>query len=494
MAKLAARTRPARNAPAALARPVNPVGVRSRPTRTTVASADVSTPVRQQKPAASRRKPADPIFQFDSGVIDPSFMAAEEAIVAETGRDDILVASEVERRAVGIPLPSLSLAYLLASTVWPLARVSELYGQEGSLKSSLLFEIIRWHCLYDGYGIIGENENKLPEVLINSILGVQGNRVRITETSTLQEWQRVLTNWTARISAESEKLYGAYVYPVVYGIDSLWGTMSEGALAKIDKEGHSSRAFPEEALLISSYMKTTVSRFRARPWSLIFTNHLKPGSDAAGRPQDNVPGGKAVKFHATTRLKMVKLRATETTTHGGVRVEITTIKNSNGPGRRKIEADMVWRCIPDPDNPGVFKQETYWDWDAATIDMLISFTKTSKTVWNNINKIVDLRPQAMRRVSSKALGIPHDKPISYSKAGALLEARRDLVYQLYSVLMVSQHKHYRSGESYTKQRTADPVPFELLPELRYPPINHDALAFVTEALEEAKPEKADLDE
>jgi hypothetical protein len=122
------------------------------------------------------------------------------------------------------------------------------------------------------------------------------------------------------------------------------------------------------------------------------------------------------------------------------------VKNSLGPAGEVVMVDMCWRYETDPET-GLLQQRTAWDWDKATIDLLMG-KKAQATIWGEINDIVDLHEASQGRVWSKELGIPEAKPVKRRIAGAMLEARRDLVTALYPVLHVATRAKFKPGEDF----------------------------------------------
>jgi RecA/RadA recombinase len=427
---------------------------------------DVAAPVRQ--PPKRQRRPINPSASDDDADAKPAKGKARtkkgsdpkaflsdtliDAIVAkvaqETGSDDIVSADDMDKRIVGIPFPSFALSYLFGMTVWVLGRITELFGQEGSCKSSFLFEIMRWHAAQEALITLVENENKDAAILMKSLLANPrfAKRVKSHPTNSLQDWQKAITFWTNQITDVQAK-HGK-LFPYCLGLDSLTATADEETIDKINSTGNADRGFAIEAYKISKYCKTLPDRMRQKPWSFIATNHLKPGTDAAGRPQDNVPGGKAMKFMASLRVKMVRVKDVDTNQFGGVRIKFQIIKNSLAPSKRSIEAEMKWRSYEY--SPGVFRQQTYWDWDQATIDILLHTQTFNKTLWKQIQDVVDLHPANQKTIWSKALGIPKTHPVKYSVAGNMLENRPDLLDQLYPLFMISRYCPYEPGVDFDK--------------------------------------------
>jgi hypothetical protein len=163
-------------------------------------------------------------------------------------------------------------------------------------------------------------------------------------------------------------------------------------------------------------------------------NHLKPGQEKVGQftcPVRNIGGGKTPKFLASIQIEMQRItgqtpgKEINRPGSGEKRLELKFLiyKNSLAP-HEKIEVEMLWYTdYEDRDPAGHFRQKTYFDWHAATVEILIGLIraggKKAKRIWD----ILDVHPMDERRVWSQKLGISAKRPVSYRDFGALLEAK-----------------------------------------------------------------------
>ena len=70
-----------------------------------------------------------------------------------------------------LPVPAASVRYLLAVVGFPMSRVTQIVGPEGSCKSSLAIEVARWHRISGGGGRKIDVEDKPMPDLTASLLG-----------------------------------------------------------------------------------------------------------------------------------------------------------------------------------------------------------------------------------------------------------------------------------------------------------------------------------
>lgn len=345
---------------------------------------------------------------------------------------------------VGIPIPSFVMRYLLQSNVLPLGKIWHLAGEEGSCKSAFLYEMMRWHYMCGGGVALAQNENKDSPELRRSIM--QYNPVWLQrfikeDTSSMEGWQTVLSAAMAETTAEYERKGGpGATWPMLLAVDSLTATAPESEIEAIDSSGFASRGFALMANLISRYMRFMPGKVMENPFTVVGTNHLKPGTDPRGLPTDSVPGGKSVKFMETYEFKMKRLADIEKSKYSGIQIEFTTRKNSLGPSRRKAKADLIWWSERGPD--GAVRQATAWDWDTATVDLLLSFenAKGKRTLFKELQAVCDIKivSRTQRKAYSSELGIPKDSPVGYRAIGAALEKRTDLLDRLYELLGIAK--------------------------------------------------------
>lgn len=367
----------------------------------------------------------------------------------------ISIGSEAESMLVGLPLPALCLRYLFQSTTFPLSRITQITGEEGSAKSAFLYEMFRWHMVYGGGAILAENENKDSPELRNSILQWHTpylSRLIITSTHSLEGWQDVFTKFVemARRNQDDKAGPGRTV-PIIFAVDSLMSTAPNAEIEAVNRDGHASRGYALAANLIARYMRTMPDRIREYPFSVVGTNHLKPGTDARGLPTSTVPGGKAVKFMESFEIEMRKAAQCDIDRleYGGLRLKLIAKKNSLGPSRKSITAEMLWWYADDGD--GTFRQQTAWDWDAATVELLMSFenVKGKKTIYKRLMDICDIQVSKSTRMAwSRTLGISKDDAQPYRVVGTALEQRPDLLSQMYQVLGITPRRPFQPGVDY----------------------------------------------
>jgi RecA/RadA recombinase len=313
--------------------------------------------------------------------------------------------------------------------------------------------MMRWHHVYGGGSVFIENELKDSPELRRSVL--QWNPLWLSrhdkvETHTLEEWQRSLT-FGLRAAKEMQDAPGGpgRTVPIIFGIDSIMATSPEELINKIEADGFASRSFALAANLISGYMRSMPRQIKRYPVSIVGTNHLKPGTDYAGRPTATIPGGKSVKFMESYEIEMHRAPSPDIDKleYGGLRLRMVARKNSLGPSRKQIVAELIWWY---EEVDGTYRQQTAWDWDTATVELLLSFeaAKGKKTLYNRLQDICRIIPKSKRerKAKSPTLGIHED--VEYREIGAALEQRPDLMQQMYGVLGILPRTAFQPGLDY----------------------------------------------
>lgn len=401
---------------------------------------------------ASKRCDAD-----DRDVLLDNFFAATVDAVAEaTGRDDIVAADTAERVLICLPFPHLCWRYLFCSQGYPLGRLLHIFGPTGGCKSSLATEILRWHLLAGGLGVVIENENKDTPDLRRSLLQNPQflSRIRIHPTDSMEEWQQAQTFWVNQFKQHADgtsKVAGpGRTLPYCMIVDSVSGTATKSELTKVDAEGFAGRGqYGAGAGITSNYCKTLAKQLRQEPFSLLWVNHQKV-RQVDGMTKRTTPGGAAISFHASLELEVVRTKYLKLADRGGVTIQFTARKNCVGETGRRISANMLWQWFQDAN--GRSMQITFWDWYSATTELLIKLKASGAAqLKKDIQAVCGIQPASRRRAYSSKLGIPKTAPISYHEFGKRLESNMEMVRALEPVLGIAPRTLYVPGMDYAEQ-------------------------------------------
>jgi hypothetical protein len=395
-------------------------------------------------------KDADP---SDKTVADAAWTAHRRVLEKSNDRPDLIVVGKARELVVGIPLPALCLKYLIQSSVLPVGRMYQITGLEGSGKSSLLAELMRWGLIYDGYGMVFEAESKdiaeLREAIWEHNRTWLDIRALYQPCNSMDVWMKTLGSEVDEIHRINAGFGGSKgvgwrdVY--IFGVDAFTSAATDETLAKLAKEGPG-RSHPLEANLISQYGRSIPDKLRGTSIIIAGTNHLKPKRDDNGNEVSHSPGGRALKFMESIEFEMERQGRFKAAKRSGVWLWIETMKNSLGERLKSIRVALVWDWRwNEPRQDWV--QYAFFDWHSATVDMLLQFErdKDSKATWTAITDILDINDTSGGRFWSKRLGIPQDKPVSRHEFGRAIDYDLDLQVQLYPLLGITRRSIFRPG-------------------------------------------------
>lgn len=362
---------------------------------------------------------------------------------------------------LGIPIPSLAFQWLINSNVFPLSRVHEFAGVEGTCKSTFLYELIRWHARCGGHTVLVETEQKDNVLLRNAILEYNVewlDRITAIPTTVYQEWVRAMNS---ALEYYSNGLAECAPIPVVFCIDSLTAAAPTQSLeAAVDeKVGYASGGYPVLAKLLSMDLPCFVAKLRQYPFTLAFTNHYKPSMNPYEK--GSRPGGKAPKFFETLSIQFQRapkgrLEYADGTV--GMRLILECLKNSMGQERR-IETALYYKYEPNPNHDPLSesstpeRQKVYFDWGESDIRFLINVLEKKQkgcptSVSEAVAKVLDLHVAGGQRVWSHALGIPETGAVPYTEAGKRLMELPGLVLALQHALHIHMSREFHQGEDY----------------------------------------------
>lgn len=376
------------------------------------------------------------------------------------GRDDTLVADEADKVLIGLPLDALSKRYVFMNDCLILGRVIQIEGWQQQRKSTLLFELFRWHARqpFQGGGEYLLTEPRDQPDLRRAILGPElYGSVRLHQCRTTEAWQTCGVQFIKRLA----KRYGdaaACPFPVMLGLDSMAGVTHEAAYKKVWKDGHASVGFGIDANLNNTYFKAVFYDAADWPLTWVFTNHLRAGQDAMGNYVERTPGGVTIHFAVTWELKLRVIYDYNYASKVGKRVVIEVVKNSSGPrSGHRLEVDVLHGF----DDNG--EQWMDWDWHGATTTLLLGYGQSKNPAWpslkRQIDEIVCLEDHGGRgnhddehagdrRVSCPALGLTK---VHYDEAGRAIEENAPIREALDMLFGIRKRIPFRPGVPYNKQ-------------------------------------------
>lgn len=425
------------------------------------------------------------------GKLLDTFLARQsEEARRQFGHKSVYLGSQTENLVICIPCPSLGFEYLITQNGFPLGLIMQIVAKHGVGKSGLLAEIGRWFDRVGGGMVLCENETKFNSFWYESMMGMEAyNRVQLHRCKSVEDWQRHLT-WS--IETMQRDMMGTKddpgpgrIVPVLYGVDSIMGKMSEENQEKIlgtsavhgDRKrdtkkknvtgsGYANaRSFPIEAGSITKYLRSIPQILDGWPFALVLINHLRIKTTEDGLTERNKTGGEQVNFQESFELEVKKIGGPKSkiqcTDYEGISLEITCEKNSFGPTGRKIRTRLLWWHEPDPENPGESVQKTVWDWDWTTVHTLNAVLKGEsgtylKTRLKDTGFHLDCPSvgDVDNKAWSKTLGMSDkDDALPWTEVGALIREDEALMMKLRDALCISPRPHMEGD--YMRQMAAE---------------------------------------
>ena len=383
----------------------------------------------------------------------------------KNGHPNTLVAGQ--SASIGIPAP-FAFQFVTMNSTLPLGRIIQLVGIEGTNKSSLAFEFVRWFKCAGGYGVLHETEDKYSDRMACSLIGYPATPddwvLGVVQCESTEDWQSKISttieDYVQKLTVKAKKgdpKPPGCVIPVMLLLDSLMGKLSNESQARIETQGHGSRKHPDEALIISQWLKALTKRLTKLPMTLTCINHLKPQKAEQGHHiERRKSGGREIGFSESFELQLDKIKAIskeETDGNaferGGNTLRLTCYKNSLGETKRSCMVDIICehRHV---EELGRTRQYSWWDWNKASIDLLMSYKGARR---DKINEIVDLHDGKNAQMAwSKTLGCNQAKDqITRTELGKRLEENEEVKGELRSLLGIESNQVFRVGVDYTKQ-------------------------------------------
>lgn len=406
---------------------------------------------------------------------------ADMAAIARTeaGNRGVWVGAETNKLLIGIPMFAghgpdvlrrpgcLPMEFVLAQSVFPLGVIIQVNGLYGSGKSGILAEFARWFDIAGGGTEIHENETKFSPEWYLSILGPEAfSRVIVHRCRSPEDWQQsnsqMLRRHKLSMTGTAKEPGIGRTIPVLSGIDSIMGKMSEEIQEKIlgkrderdpDKrgstgEGFAGRSYPIEAQLITKYLRTIPQELDGWPFAMVLINHLRINKDDNGVQVRSKTGGVQVDFQESFELEIKKAggyRARiESLDFEGFPVEISCEKSSFGPTFRKAQTRVLW--WEEEDGSGDWKQHTIWDWDWATVHLLNKLRNSASGSARLRKNLQDMEfhldcpktSDVENLAWSKNLGMKAADARPWHEVGAMIHADQNLLNQLRLALRIRQ--------------------------------------------------------
>jgi recombination protein RecA len=218
---------------------------------------------------------------------------------------------------------------------WPCGRMVELYGDEGTGKSSLVFK-----------SIAQAQAMGLPTIFVETENAIEGGRMQTFGV----DLENVILNQPEHIEEVIEFIDDSLESmhddePCLLAWDSIAETPSKREMqGPRDSKGKPIKAMPgERAKSLSKLVRVTKRRLAQKQVAAIFVNQIRDKPGVMFGPTTTTPGGHGVKFGSSMRIAFLGGEAVKKgDLHIGKAPIVMSMKNKHAPPFRKARVRLLY--------------------------------------------------------------------------------------------------------------------------------------------------------
>jgi recombination protein RecA len=215
-------------------------------------------------------------------------------------------------------------------------RITELTGLEGSGKSLIGAQLIASTQKRGGVGVLIDTETAVNPEFFRAV-GIDTNKLVYVHLQTVEEIFDAITTIIEKVRTGKDKNK-----LVTIVVDSVAAASTKKEMeADFGKDGYAT----DKAIIISKAMRKITGLLGRERIALVFTNQLRQKMNAMAFSDPwTTSGGKAIAFHASTRLRLSLLGKITNSASDviGVKVKANVVKNRLGPPHRTAEFEIYF--------------------------------------------------------------------------------------------------------------------------------------------------------
>ena len=213
-------------------------------------------------------------------------------------------------------------------------RITEINGLESSGKSLLGAHILAETQKKDGVAVYIDTETSVSQEFME-VIGLDLNKMLYLHLETVEEIFEAIEEIVTKVR-ESDKDRCVTIL-----VDSLAAASTKVEMeADYDKDGWAT----SKAIIISKAMRKITQMIGKHNVALVFTNQLRQKLGVMFGDPWTTSGGKALPFHASTRIRLKNLGQIKDTKKNtiGMKCRAQIVKNRLGPPLRHADYDMYF--------------------------------------------------------------------------------------------------------------------------------------------------------
>lgn len=215
-------------------------------------------------------------------------------------------------------------------------RITELTGLEGSGKSLLGAQLIANTQARGGVGVLIDTETAVNADFFKAV-GIDITKLVYVQLQTVEEIFDAITTIIEKVRTGKDKNK-----LVTIVVDSVAAASTKKEMeADFGKDGYAT----DKAIIISKAMRKITGLLGRERIALVFTNQLRQKMNAMAFSDPwTTSGGKAIAFHASTRLRLATTGKISNSSGDviGVKVKANVVKNRLGPPHRTAEFEIYF--------------------------------------------------------------------------------------------------------------------------------------------------------